>query len=64
MWIPGDSDYITNKQWIDKNFVATGQRGQYLIFRSEENILTPQAVKEVSKLIHISNLLGLTIKLL
>ena len=47
MWIPEDSNYISNKEWIDKNFEGTGQRGQYLIFRSEDNILTPYALKEV-----------------
>jgi len=50
MWIPEDSNYISNKAWIDENFVGTGQRGQYLIFRSEKNILTPNALKEVSKI--------------
>ena len=47
MWIPEDSNYISNKEWIDENFVGTGQRGQYLIFRSEKNILTPYALQEV-----------------
>ena len=48
MWIPEDSKYISNKAWIDENFVGTGQRGQYLLFRSEENILTPDALQRVS----------------
>ena len=49
MWIPEDSKYISNKAWIDENFVGTGQRGQYLLFRSEENILTPDALQNVSR---------------
>ena len=48
MWIPEDSKYISNKAWIDENFVGTGQRGQYLLFRSEKNILTPDALQNVS----------------
>ena len=47
MWIPEDSKYISNKAWIDENFVGTGQRGQYLLFRSEKNILTPDALQRV-----------------
>ena len=49
MWIPEDSKYISNKAWIDENFVGTGQRGQYLLFRSEKNILTPDALQNVSR---------------
>ena len=53
MWIPEDSKYISNKAWIDENFVGTGQRGQYLLFRSEKNILTPDALQNVSRFISI-----------
>ena len=49
MWIPEDSKYISNKAWIDENFVGTGQRGQYLLFRSEKNVLTPDALQNVSR---------------
>ena len=49
MWIPEDSNFIMNKDWINENFAVTGQRGQYLIFRSEKNILTPHALQEVRK---------------
>ena len=50
MWIPADSSFISNQAWIDKNFKGTGQRGQSLIFRSELNILTPEALIEVGLL--------------
>ena len=45
MWIPADSDYNTREDWLDSNFKSKS-RDEIILF-SNENVLTPESIKEV-----------------
>ena len=45
LWIPADSDYNTREDWLDINFKSKS-RDEIILF-SNENVLTPESMKEV-----------------
>ena len=45
LWIPADSDYNTREDWLDINFKSKS-RDEIILF-SNENVLTPESIKEV-----------------
>ena len=45
LWIPADSDYNTREDWLDSNFKSKS-RDEIILF-SNENVLTPESIKEV-----------------
>ena len=46
LWIPEDSEYNINQNWIEKNF-RKYERQNIIMFKSD-NVLTPKALKKVS----------------
>ena len=49
-WIPAESPYLPHKKWIEENFKGDGQRLQVVIFRSRNNVMTADNVREMFKL--------------
>ena len=45
LWIPPDSSYNTNQEWIDKNF-KKNTREEFLLFKAD-NILTPKSLQHM-----------------
>ena len=50
LWIPADSDYNTREDWLDINFKSKS-RDEIILF-SNENILTPESIKEVKYILY------------
>ena len=46
LWIPLESEYNINKDWLDINF-EKNTRDELMVFQSD-NILTPDSLKHVS----------------
>jgi len=45
LWIPADSPYNVNEDWLDE-FFKRDERDQIVLFKSD-NVLTPKALNEV-----------------
>ena len=50
LWIPPDSDYISNKQWLDTNFPQNRRYHSALFVSPDENVLTPQYLLQMLEL--------------
>ena len=44
--MPADSEYNTNKKWLDEHF-KTNERSSIILFKAD-NVLTPRALDKVS----------------
>ena len=49
LWIPADSAYNLNQQWLDKNF-KKNERLQIVTFQSE-NVLSPESINKVGLIV-------------
>jgi myo-inositol-hexaphosphate 3-phosphohydrolase len=51
LWIPSDSPYISNKEWLDVNF-PRNERYHSALYVAEDgdNILTPEAMIQMLEL--------------
>lgn len=47
LWIPPDSSYNTNQDWVDRNF-KKNTREEFLLFKSD-NVLTPESLRHMFK---------------
>ena len=45
LWIPPNSSYNTNQEWLNKNFKKT-RRNEFMMIKSE-NVLTPKSLQKV-----------------
>ena len=45
LWIPPNSTYNTNQEWLNKNFKKT-RRNEFMMIKSD-NVLTPKALQKV-----------------
>ena len=53
LWIPADSSYNSNQDWIDHNF-KKNTREEFLLFKAE-NILTPEALQHMFRVYRAIN---------
>ena len=49
LWIPPDSEYNYNQDWVDANFTKS-TREEFALFKSD-NVLTPDSLQQVWSLI-------------
>jgi len=58
LWMPSDSEYNTNKKWLDEHF-KTKERSSIILFKAD-NVLTPKALDKMLEL--YINVLNITVE--
>ena len=50
LWLPLESDFNRNSDWLDKNYKRNVRNEQILV--NADNVLTPEGIKQVQELKH------------